>query len=182
MKQDSKHLHSTTTTDNRGWGSVLKSTYGQGNLNHQNISSIVNVKENTSFQFIGRAERIAIPEFGVKTIKVKIDTGAYTSAIHAIDVKVDGDILVFNINGTNVTTKDYTTVSVKSSNGDAELRYLIKTYIILGGKRYNIESTLSDRSKMKYPILIGRKFLSDNKFVVDVTSKYLLKKKRNGFI
>lgn len=139
----------------------------------------MNETENTSFRFIGRAERIALPDFGIKTIKVKIDTGAYTSAIHAIDIRVENSELLFNLNGCVFNTKEFTTASVKSSNGEVELRYMIKTPIIIGGKRLIIESTLSDRSNMKYPILIGRKFLSDNKFVVDVTSKYLLKKKKS---
>jgi hypothetical protein len=51
-------------------------------------------------------------------------------------------------------------------------RYMVKTSIILFDKKYKINLTLSTRDEMKYPILIGRKFLS-KKFIVDVSLKNL---------
>jgi hypothetical protein len=58
---------------------------------------------------------------------------------------------------------------VKSSNGIVENRFLIATEILIFDKKYPIRLTITERGSMKYPVLLGRKFLS-NKFVVD-TSK-----------
>jgi hypothetical protein len=51
-------------------------------------------------------------------------------------------------------------------------RYIIKSKIILFGKAYKAEFSLSDRSHMKNPILLGRKLLN-GKFVVDVSEEDL---------
>jgi len=71
-----------------------------------------------------------------------------------------------------IVFKNYTTAKVKSSNGLVQQRYKVKTKIILFGKKYSISLTLTDRNDMKFPILIGRKFLM-KKFVVDVSLKNL---------
>jgi hypothetical protein len=64
---------------------------------------------------------------------------------------------------------------VKSSNGETELRFFIQTRIEFFDSLYTIEFSLTDRSAMKYPLLIGRKFLKKGPFVVDVTRKNLSK-------
>jgi hypothetical protein len=56
---------------------------------------------------------------------------------------------------------------VKSSNGSTEERIFIKTVIELAGRRYKAELSLTDRASMKFPMLIGRKFL-EKRFLVDV--------------
>lgn len=48
-----------------------------------------------------------------------------------------------------------------------EERYVITTDILIFNKRIKTEFSLSDRSTMKYPILLGRKLLA-KRFVVDV--------------
>jgi len=64
---------------------------------------------------------------------------------------------------------------VKSSTGISECRYKIKTKIKLGDKIYKTDFTLSDRSEMKFPILLGRKVICKN-FLVDVSKKYFFNK------
>ena len=49
-----------------------------------------------------------------------------------------------------------------------EKRYIIKTIVKIGPKRIKAIISLSDRAKMRYPVLIGRKLLK-NRFVVDVS-------------
>jgi hypothetical protein len=68
---------------------------------------------------------------------------------------------------------------VKSSNGQTEVRYRILTEVLLFGKIYPIFLTLSDRKEMKFPVLIGRKFLT-KRFMVDINRtnlSYKLKEK-----
>ena len=63
---------------------------------------------------------------------------------------------------------------VKSSNGTVQLRASIKVDIQFFGKRYRTVVSLTNRSDLKYPMLIGRKFLA-NRFLVDVSQEYLTK-------
>ena len=66
-------------------------------------------------------------------------------------------------------TIHFITKHVKSSNGQIEERFFIDTDIILSGENYPIRLSITDRSSMKWPVLIGRKFLKQHKFLVDVT-------------
>ena len=63
---------------------------------------------------------------------------------------------------------------VKSSNGIIQLRASIQVVVSFFGKNYKTVISLTDRSDMKYPMLIGRKFLT-NRFLVDVSKEYLSK-------
>ncbi|MGB3606744.1 MAG: RimK/LysX family protein [Psychroserpens sp.] len=129
---------------------------------------------------IGRLDKADFPTLDLNDINIKIDTGAYTSSIHCHKFYEEDAALkcLFydkehpNYNGKKIVFKNFTTAKVKSSNGVVQQRYKVKTSIILFGKKYKIYLTLSDRVDMKYPILIGRKFLS-KKFIVDVNLKDL---------
>jgi hypothetical protein len=73
---------------------------------------------------------------------------------------------------------EYDVKVVKSSNGQSEARYRIKTEILLFGKTQEIYLTLSDREEMRFPVLLGRNFLS-NKYVVDINKTNLSFKLKN---
>lgn len=120
---------------------------------------------------IGRKEIADLPGFGLKQKVVKIDSGAYTSSIDVISVHEEAGQLVvhFETGAEPMHFDRWETKVVRSSNGIAENRYLIKGEIILGGKSYKTKFTLSDRSGMRYPILLGRKLL--NKYFIIDTSK-----------
>lgn len=127
---------------------------------------------------IGRVDKADFPTLDLIDIDIKIDTGAYTSSIHCHKYYEEDGILkcLFydkghpNYNGKKILFKNFTTAKVKSSNGMVQTRYKVKTSIVLFHKKYRIYLTLNDRDDMKYPILIGRKFLM-KKFIVDVTLK-----------
>lgn len=130
---------------------------------------------------IGRKDVADFPEIGFNQVEVKIDTGAYTSSIHceSIEVKKDGCLYCSFLDEKHPeyskdihTFKNYRTIRVKSSNGIAQKRYEIKSKIKLFGKVYSISLSLSDRKDMKYPVLLGRKFLNP-KFIVDPALKDL---------
>ena len=129
---------------------------------------------------IGRIDKVDFPTLDLFDIDVKIDTGAFTSSMHCHKVIEEDNLLkcLFfdkehqNYNKKIIVFKNYTTTKVKSSNGMVQNRYMVKTSVLLFNKRYKIDLTLSTRSEMKYPILIGRKFLS-KKFTVDINLKNL---------
>lgn len=131
---------------------------------------------------IGRRDKADFPELGLENIDIKIDTGAYTSSIHCHNINVivvDGveyvefqllDPLNSKYDGQLLRYKYTKKKRVKSSFGATEQRYLIATKIVLFGKEYLLELSLTERSEMKYPVLIGRKLLDKN-FIVD-TAQY----------
>lgn len=129
-----------------------------------------------SKRIIGRTDKADFPTLDLFDIDIKVDTGAYTSSIHCHKVWVDQGELVCifydkghpHYNGKEIRFKDYTFAHVKSSNGLVQKRYKVKTSIVLFEKKYSISLTLSTREDMRFPILIGRKFIS-KKFIVDVT-------------
>ena len=139
---------------------------------------------------IGRTDFADFSEFDLQGVQFKVDTGAYTSSIHTCDireiVKEEETYIEFKVLDSShpqyqdriFVTKNFTKRTVKSSFGDKEERYVIKTKIMLFGKEYSIQLSLSERGNMKYPILLGRRFLS-KKFIVDTSLKnvsYQMKK------
>lgn len=128
---------------------------------------------------IGRKEKITLPELGLKSVWAKIDTGAFTSSLHAEKIREeeqDGKRLLKceilmpghkNFTGKTLAFEEFKQKKVKNSFGQAEVRYLIVTKIKIAGETFAAEFTLSDRSSMKNSILLGRKILRD-KFLVDV--------------
>lgn len=128
-----------------------------------------------SKHIIGRVDKIDFPKLGLFNIDVKVDTGAYTSAIHCSEIILENTILrcIFNSNvhqnfgKTEIIFNEYSKTNVKSSNGYKENRYKVKSEAVFFGKTYKINLTLSTRDDMKFPVLIGRQFLK-HKFIVDV--------------
>lgn len=126
-------------------------------------------------KILGRVDRIDFPELKLYNIDVKIDTGAYTSAIHCAKIREENKMLYCtfeskehpNFTSKEVVFKDYTYTDVKSSNGHRENRFKIKTNVVFFSKTYKINLTLSTRDDMKFPVLIGRQFLR-KKFIIDV--------------
>lgn len=133
---------------------------------------------------IGRIDKADFPELSLKDINLKVDTGAYTSSIHCNHIKEVEENgkkhIEFNLLDRSYPqyktrvfkAENYDTKTVKSSFGNVEQRFIIKTFIILFNKKYSINLSLSERSDMKYPILLGRRFIN-KKFVVDTSQKNL---------
>jgi hypothetical protein len=130
---------------------------------------------------IGRREWASLPEFGLKNVEVKIDTGAYSSSIHASLIEEKDGILhvIFldsnhpDFQDTPYSFQDFRIKKVKSSNGIVQERYFIKTHILLGSSKIKTEFSLTQRKGMRYPILIGRKLLN-KRFIIDTSLKYKL--------
>ncbi|MBL3656178.1 ATP-dependent zinc protease family protein [Fulvivirga sediminis] len=128
---------------------------------------------------IGRNDKIDLPKLDLYDLDAKIDTGAFTSAIHyhhAEIVEKDGRrILHFTLldpthpdyNGKSFYFDQFEEREIKNSFGDSETRFIIITVIHLFGKDFETEFSLSNRGNLKFPILLGRKLLKKG-FVVDV--------------
>ena len=123
---------------------------------------------------IGVFERVSFPSFGMRKLTAKIDTGAYTGALHCTKIEEvdspEGKVLhfsPFDKPKASFSTDKFIVSHVKSSNGKKENRYFITTDITIAGETHQILLSLANRSEMKWPVLIGRRFLRNNNFVVD---------------
>jgi hypothetical protein len=131
-------------------------------------------------KIIGRVDKVDFPALDLFNVDVKIDTGAYTSAIHCSQIIEENNTLKCtfyseghtNFSGKEVVFDTYSRTNVKSSNGFKENRFKIKSEVVFFEKTYKINLTLSTREDMKFPVLIGRQFLK-NKFIVDVDKENL---------
>ncbi len=133
---------------------------------------------------VGRLESIALPDLAIDELEVRIDTGAKTSSLHVDNIKkyvhqgkpyVRFDIHpeIHNVNRLVQCSAALSDIrKIKSSNGEAEQRYVIKTPMKLGNETWMIEITLTDRSDMNYLMLLGREAMGD-KILVDPSKVFL---------
>lgn len=137
------------------------------------------MKTSTTPKTLGFFELVTFPDFAkVGKIRAKIDTGAYTGALHCTKIYEEdtksGKVLhfsPFDHPESKLSVTEYDARYVRSSNGHRQLRYIINTQISIHGETYPIVLSLADRSEMKWPVLIGRRFLRNNNFLVDVAKK-----------
>lgn len=136
---------------------------------------------------LGSFEIVSFPEFKIPDIVAKIDTGAYTGALHCTKIRekeIDGENVLcfspFDHPEIEMKVTEFAIKYVRSSNGVKQNRYFIDTVIHIQGQDYPIALSLADRSEMKWPVLIGRRFLRQNHFLVDVrkTAQYREREKK----
>ncbi|MGE0568881.1 MAG: ATP-dependent zinc protease [Bacteroidia bacterium] len=137
-----------------------------------------------TMRVIGRREFVDLPELNIHNIEAKIDTGAFTSAIHCEEIKEIEDNGIRKLHfilpemyypgnkTSKLTFETYSKKTIKNCFGEAEVRYVIRTKIHIGYNTIIANFSLSDRKSMKYPILIGRKAIK-GKFIVDVKQTHL---------
>lgn len=143
-----------------------------------------------SRQIIGMTDIVDFPDLGLFDVQAKVDTGAFTSALHCKQVKLvrvgpKTKLSFWLIDKTGEPARqfysdDFSQRMIRNSFGVSEKRYVIKTRIILFGRTIKTEFTLADRERLKNPVLLGRKLLR-NRFIVDVSEtnlSYQFKKSR----
>jgi len=126
---------------------------------------------------LGSFETVSLPQFGVKNVIAKVDTGAYSGALHCTDIHIVRKglnrkrYLQFTPLGEPALaseTDKFLKTYIRSATGHRIRRFIIDTSITIQGKSYPIRIGLSDRSDMKRAVLIGRRFLRENEMLVDV--------------
>lgn len=133
---------------------------------------------------VGWREWAALPELAIPAVKVKIDTGARTSALHALNIEqfqdngrdmVGFDVQPLQRNTSLVIRAKAPLVDIRSvsdSGGHVENRYVISTTLRLGSLEQEIDVTLTERKSMLFRMLIGRTALAGN-VLVDPAASYL---------
>lgn len=135
---------------------------------------------------IGWKEYIALPEWGVRRMKAKIDTGARTTAldVHSYELRptAGGQLIAELRLALDPRRPDLLTVvhapvlemvMVSNSGGVREQRPLVETDVVLGPVRKRVLLTVANRAGMLFRMILGRTALEGD-FMVDVSRKYLL--------
>lgn len=125
---------------------------------------------------LGRSDRVDLPKLGLFNIQAKVDTGAWNCCLHCSHARVVDGHLEFvlldsehpEFTGTPFVFRKFDQREIRNSFGEVELRYVIKTTIVLFDRRIRAEFSLSDRGNLRFPVLLGRKILR-NRFLIDVT-------------
>lgn len=132
-------------------------------------------RENKDLVVLGCVEQVSLHDFGDVEIKAKVDTGAYSGALHVTDIKQvkRGGLATLEFSplgddSLRTSTTDFVRRLVRSAHGDTVKRYLIPLRFKLGAVEYETVVGLTDRSNMQFEMLIGRRFLSDKNILVDV--------------
>ncbi|MGM0556668.1 MAG: ATP-dependent zinc protease [Myxococcota bacterium] len=135
---------------------------------------------------IGWREWIALPELGIERIKAKVDTGARSSALHAIRIEEferDGDDWVrFQVHpkqrdASETVACEYPVHdrrSVRSSVGHQQNRIVIRPKVEVMGRAFPIDLTLTNRDAMGFRMLLGRE-ATRGRFLVDPGASFLAK-------
>ncbi len=131
---------------------------------------------------LGWEEWVSLPDLGLPAIKAKIDTGARTSALHAVAVEPFGtqenpqvrfimhpdpdDPSIEVICSAKVIDRRLVT----SSNGERESRFVIESKIMINGQSWPIHLSLTNRETMGYRMLLGRSAITEQMQVVPSAS------------
>jgi hypothetical protein len=139
--------------------------------------------EATEKRIVGPTEVVIVQEAGLSFLS-RMDTGAATTSIHAVDIEVAGNLptgadcigqpvsfTVRNEQGEacRLTARVEKTETIRTSEGRAERLFV---YLTVGwqGEKKRVLVNLNDRSTMKYPLLVGRNWLESD-FLVDVARR-----------
>ncbi|OLQ95226.1 ATP-dependent Zn protease [Vibrio ponticus] len=133
---------------------------------------------------LGAIEKVTIDSIK-QTFDARVDTGAATSSLNAVDVEEferNGKKWVrFHLSDENTPSDDSNWIEApivkfvkirQSTNTEVERRAVVELWVQVGKIHEKAQFTLADRSQMSHPVLLGREFIQDIA-VVDVSKKYV---------
>ena len=135
---------------------------------------------------IGWTEFVDLPDWGVKRLRAKVDTGAKTSALHVENIEelprgqVRFDVVLHRHKRDrriHVKARIARRARVRSSTGHMTERIFVRTRFVLGAVEKEIEVSLVDRERMIYRMLLGREALQ-GPFLIDVDRRMVQQPKR----
>jgi hypothetical protein len=142
-------------------------------------------QDDAPLPLIGRKERVSFPAWDLHRVRAKVDTGAYSSALHVASYElIEADRgtsvrLVISLSRhrpehvLRIEEPVVKLVRVRNSFGDETFRPLIEPVVRLGPVTRRVRLTVTDRSKMRCRMLLGRQAIA-GLFLVDVRARYLL--------
>jgi hypothetical protein len=146
------------------------------------------VKAHRTPVVIGWTEYVDLPDWGVRRIRAKVDTGARSSALHVENIReLPRGVVRFDVvlhrerrdRRLHVRAHVSRRSRVRSSNGEIHQRLFVETTLRLAGIEKTIEVGLVDRAKMIHRMLLGRAALA-GPFLVDVDHRMLQSRRRKS--
>ncbi|MDX1552163.1 MAG: ATP-dependent zinc protease [Marinobacter sp.] len=153
--------------------------------------------ENGDPETLGFVEWVVLEETGLR-LKARLDTGAKTSSLHAVNVepfeKDDEEWVSFQLPLADHQDEDDAdgadleevilefslpverTVKIKRKGAPSQRRYVVNMEFCIAGATHITEFSLTDRSKFSYPALLGRRFMSDDNILTDSSEAFLAEK------
>ncbi|WP_417243145.1 ATP-dependent zinc protease [Celeribacter sp.] len=133
-------------------------------------------KPKPDLSVVGWMEYIDLPDLGLHKVKAKFDTGARTSALHAMQIETferdDTHWVRFHVD-IEVAAPDHwveapvhDTRHIKNTSGVPEERIVILTPVTIAGRTWPIAVSLTDRSNMRSPMIVGRTALKHQNIAV----------------
>lgn len=132
---------------------------------------------------VGWQERVDLPLLGLKNLKAKIDTGARTSALHATDIEQferDGVPWVRfhtrfddDARDTDVECPIHDQRDIKNTSGVPETRIVIQTKFRIATYLWRIDLSLTERTEMKFRMIIGRTAMRKHSIMVNPRERNL---------
>ncbi len=139
---------------------------------------------------IGWRETVSLPDLGIGRFPAKIDTGALTTALHASDIscaEADGRQWVQFMpdhDGIHAAEQCILPVlhrrEITNTSGVPEPRFIVAIALQIGTRKARVEVSLTDRSDMKFPIIIGRSALRLLRLTVDPSRSWLQSKRTSS--
>ncbi len=135
-------------------------------------------------EVIGWREQVALPDLGLPSLAAKIDTGARTSALHAVDhmlVEVNGESCVeFTVPVHNRRTSRRVRAllvderEIRNTSGIPERRLIVRSTLLMGRHRWHIEVSLANRERMEFDLILGRTAIRKRGILVDPGRSFVL--------
>ncbi|PFG54516.1 hypothetical protein ATG98_3776 [Marinobacter sp. LV10R520-4] len=143
---------------------------------------------------LGFVEWVVMQDTGVR-LKARLDTGAKTSSLHAVNVeefdkgderwvsfqlplgdhedqpsegKISHDEVVLEFE-----MPVERTVLIKRKGAPSQRRYVVNMDFCVSGEMHTTQFSLADRAKFSYPVLLGRRFMSDDNILVDSANGFI---------
>ncbi len=133
---------------------------------------------------VGNKEWCTFSELNIPAVKARVDSGAKTSALHAVNISpfdkqgttwVRFEVHPIQNNETTIIHCEAEVIDsrvIKSSSGTTEQRYVIKSELTLDGHQWDIEVTLTNRDSMGFRMLLGREAMV-GRIIVDPEESYV---------
>lgn len=138
---------------------------------------------------LGWKEHASLPSWGVQKLRVKLDTGARTSALHVEHLEIVGEeehggvtlpVLRFRLligsrdapRLHEITAPTVARKRVRDTGAKAEERHVVRTRVVCGPLDREIDVTITDRTGMNFRMLLGRLAL-EGRALVDPAHGYL---------
>lgn len=126
---------------------------------------------------IGACEWVALPDLGINQLRARVDTGAKSCALHALDIEqIERDGISYALFRVPVGRHEAMRLQrceapvrrvrrVRNTSGELEERLTIRTPMVVGHSRWDVDITLTNRERMQYRMLLGRTAMENHALV-----------------